>query len=353
MPESSTEETLPWADLPSSFPAPARPDTRYTDLSKIVTPHVPTSEFFVLQHHQIPRIGPESWKLRVTGTERGEVSLTLAEIVERSSTRLAAAFECAGNGGIGMHGLVGSAEWEGFPLASLLRELGVAPDTREAIFVGADGAEERLRGNRYPSRFARSLPISDALGPNVLLVHRMNGEPLLPEHGAPLRLVAPGWYGVAQVKWLERIELSSSRFMGWFMAKEYVTVRGLRRGEETEHRATSVGRMRLKSVVTRVVRSGERELRIEGLAWFDGTRIDAVEIRIDQGDWELAALEPVSSPYDWVRFHLAWPSPPPGEHVLVSRARAGSWIQLTEAEASDLKATPWENDGQFERRIVL
>ncbi len=325
---SSTEEILPWADLPSSFPPLARPGVRYSDLSKIATRHLPAPEFFVLQHHEIPRIAPESWKLRVSGCERGDVFLTLREIVNRPSKRVAVAFECAGNGGVGMQGLVGSALWEGLPLAPLLRELGVRSDTREVVFVGADGAEERLRGNQYPSRFARSLPLSDALGEDVLLVHRMNGAPLLPEHGAPLRLLVPGWYGVAQVKWLERIELSSSRFMGWFMAKEYVTVQGLRRGDEIEHRATSVGRMRLKSVVTRVVRSVEGELRIEGLAWFDGTQIDAVEVRIDDGSWELAALERGTSPYDWLRFTLVWPSPSPGDHVLVSRARAGARLSL-------------------------
>jgi hypothetical protein len=111
--------------------------------------------------------------------------------------------------------------------------------------------------------------------------------------------------------------------------------------------------MRLKSVVTRVVRNAERGLRIEGLTWFDGTPIDAVEVRIDDGSWEPATLERGSSPYDWVRFSLAWRSPSPGEHVLVSRARAGSRTQPTEAEASELKATPWENDGQFARTIVL
>jgi DMSO/TMAO reductase YedYZ molybdopterin-dependent catalytic subunit len=181
----------------------------------------------------------------------------------------------------------------------------------------------------------------------------MNGEPLLPEHGAPLRLLVPGWYGVSQVKWLERIELSPSRFMGWFMAKEYVTVRGLRRGDEIEHRATAVSRMRLKSVITRVVRSGPGDLRIEGLGWFDGTPLDTVEVRVDGGGWQAAALERGSSPYDWTRFTLPWRSPSPGEHVLVSRARAGSRIHPTEEEASDLKATPWENDGQMSRRIVL
>lgn len=352
MQESSTEGTLAWADLPSSFPPPSRPGVRYGDLAKVTTRHVPASEFFVLQHHEIPRIAPDSWTLRVTGCER-PVALTLQEIMNRPSRRVGAAFECAGNGGVGMQGLVGCAEWEGLPLASLLRELGVPKETREAVFVGADGAEERLRGNQYPSRFARSLPLADALGDDVLLAYRMNGEPLLPEHGAPLRLLVPGWYGVTQVKWLERIELSPSRFMGWFMAKEYVTVRGLRRGGEVEHRATSVGKMRLKSVITRVVRGVRGELWIEGLAWFDGTPIDSVEVGIDGGSFVPASLEPGSSTYDWIRFRLRWPSPSPGEHVLVSRARAGSETQPTQAESSDLKATPWENDGQFARRIVL
>jgi hypothetical protein len=141
--------------------------------------------------------------------------------------------------------------------------------------------------------------------------------------------------------------------MGWFMAKEYVTVRGRRLGGEIEHQATSVSRMRLKSVLTRVVRSVEGNLRIEGLAWYDGTRVDAVEVRIDEGIWEPASLEQALSPYDWIRFTLPWPLPSPGEHRLVSRARAGTRIQPTEAESSELKATPWENDGQFAHRIVV
>jgi DMSO/TMAO reductase YedYZ molybdopterin-dependent catalytic subunit len=252
-----------------------------------------------------------------------------------------------------MHGLVGSAEWEGTALAPLLRELGVPPDTREVVFTGADEAVERLRGNQYPTQFARSLPLADAVSEEVLLVYTMNGAPLTPEHGAPLRLLVPGWYGVAQVKWLERIELSPTRFMGWFMAKEYVTVRGERRGEDVEHRATSVGRMRLKSLVTRVVRKGAGDYLIEGLAWSDGTPIDAVEVRIDDGAFVPASLERGGSRFDWTRFSLPWRAPSPAEHVLVSRARAGEQVQPTESEASELKATPWENDGQVLRRIRI
>lgn len=287
------------------------------------------------------------------GSKEGSIAFTLSDIESRPAKKLSAAFECAGNGSFGMHGLVGSAEWEGAALAPLLRELGIPPDTREVVFTGADDAVERLRGNRYSSRFARSLPLADALSDDVLLVYAMNGSPLTPEHGAPLRLLVPGWYGVAQVKWLERIELSPSRFMGWFMAKEYVTVRGERRGEDVVHRATSVGRMRLKSIVTRVVPNGADDYLVEGLAWSDGTPIHAIEVRIDDGAFTPAALEPAGSRYDWTRFSMSWQTPSPGEHVLVSRARAGEQVQPTESEASELKATPWENDGQVPRRIRL
>jgi DMSO/TMAO reductase YedYZ molybdopterin-dependent catalytic subunit len=343
--ESSAEEVLPWADLPPGFPLSPRAGVRYADLTRR------PAEFFVLQHHDIPRIESGAFRLLVAGGERGDVTFSLDDLERRPAKRLTAAFECAGNGGIGMQGLVGSAFWEGAPLAPLLREVGIRPESREVVFFGADGAFERLRGNRYPSRFARSLPLADALGEDVLMVYRMNGRPLPPEHGAPLRLLVPGWYGVSQVKWLERIEITPTRFMGWFMAKEYVSVRGVRRGEDVEHRATAVSRMRLKSLVTRVVREGGGGLRIEGLAWFDGTAVDAVEVRVDGGSWLRADVESGDSRYDWVRFSRAWPSPAPGEHMLVSRARAGRLLQPTEEEASALKATPWENDGQFPRRI--
>ena len=125
-----------------------------------------------------------------------------------------------------MHGLVGAARWGGVALAPLLEGL-AGPDSREVVFFGADRTEERLRGNRYPARFARSLPLADALAPGALLADSMNGAPLPAEHGGPLRLIVPGFYGVAQVKWVERIEVWPSRFAGWYQAKDYVTVRGV------------------------------------------------------------------------------------------------------------------------------
>jgi hypothetical protein len=255
-----------------------------------------------------------------------------------------------------MHGLVGNAEFRGAPLRAVLEPLGIGSSAQEVVFEGADDAEERLRGNSYPARFARSLPVRDALGDDVLLAYEMNGEPLSAEHGFPLRLVVPGWYGVAQVKWLSRIEVLDSRFMGWFMAKDYVTVRGASIDGRVEHRATSVGRQRLKSLVTRVSRTraaGLPEYSVRGLVWNDGTPLLGVEISIDEGPFEPALVEPRNSRFAWTSFRSSWKSPAPGRHRLVSRARDAKGSQPTEEEASRFKATPWENDGQVVRELVI
>ena len=264
-----------------------------------------------------------------------------------------AAFECCGNGGVGMHGLVGAARWGGVPLAPLLEGL-VDAQAREIVFFGADHAEERLRGNRYPGRFARSLPVADALAPEVLLADTMNGEPLPREHGGPLRLIVPGFYGVSQVKWVERIEVWPSRFAGWFQAKDYVTVRGTETPSGILHTASAIGRMRLKSIVTRIEMAAGGDLSIHGLAWNDGaSEIADVEVSVDGTPFERAELLPAAHRFGFRHFRLGWRSPAPGEHRLVSRARDAGGVQPTEEEASRYKATPWENNGQVVRRIRI
>ena len=222
------------------------------------------------------------------------------------------------------------------------------------VFFGADGAEERLRGNRYPGRFARSLPVADALSPDVLLADTMNGEPLPREHGGPLRLIVPGFYGVAQVKWVERIEVWPSRFAGWFQAKDYVTVRGVETPSGILHTASAIGRMRLKSIVIRVERGRGADLRIRGLAWNDGaSEITGVDVSVDEGPFAPAELLPATHVFGLRHFRMDWPAAAPGEHRLVSRARDARGAQPTEEEASRYKATPWENNGQVVRRIRL
>ena len=344
-------DTLPWADLK---PLPPGTPARFTDLTRVTGEVVPNDEFFVLHHGEIPEVQAARFQLAIG--IRGAPSaktLTLDALAGMPRQESVALFECCGNGGVGMHGLVGAARWGGVPLAPLLDDL-VGPDAREVVFFGADGADERLRGNRYPGRFARSLPVADALLPEVLLADTMNGDPLPREHGGPLRLIVPGFYGVAQVKWVERIEVWPSRFAGWYQAKDYVTVRGVETPSGILHTASVIGRMRLKSIVTRVERGRGADLRIRGLTWNDGqTEITGVEVRVDDRAFAPAELLPPSYPSGLRHFRLDWPAPAPGEHLLVSRARDVRGVQPTEDEASRYKATPWENNGQVVRRIRL
>ncbi len=341
---------LPWTDLE---PLPAGTRARYTDLARVRGEVVPNAEFFILHHGDMPRIRPDGFRLSVgTRNARGRV-LSRRELAALPRREAVALFECCGNGGVGMHGLVGAARWGGVPLANVLREH-IGPESREVVFFGADRADERLRGHRYPGRFARSLPVADALAPGTLLADSMNGEPLPPEHGGPLRLIIPGFYGVAQVKWLQRIEVWPERFAGWYQAKDYVTVRGVETPSGILHTASAIGRMRIKSIVTRVEQVRDTTLRIRGLAWNDGaTPVSGVEVRVDDARFRAAELLPAAHPFGFRHFRMEGPVPAPGKHRVVSRARDARSIQPTDEEASRYKATPWENNGQVVRRFRI
>lgn len=347
----SNADTLAWDDIQ---PLPDGTRARFSDLTRVTGAVVPNHEFFVLHHSEVPAISRSAFRLTLGLRDVPPVrTLGLSELASLPRREFVALFECCGNGGVGMHGLVGAARWGGVALTPLLEGL-LGPDAREIVFFGGDRAQERLRGNRYAARFARSLPVQDALGPDVLLADTMNGEPLPPEHGGPLRLIVPGFYGVSQVKWLERIEVWPSRFAGWYQAKDYVTVRGVETPGGVVHRASAIGRMRLKSIVTRVDRAERADLTIHGLAWNDGaSEIAEVGISLDGGPFRPAELRPTAHRLGFRRFRQRWPAPAAGEHRLVSRARDGRGVQPTEEEASRYKATPWENNGQVVRRIRL
>ena len=354
-PAQSGAVVLPWADLE---PLPPGVRARYTDLTRITGEVVPNDEFFVLDHSGVPELPAADFRLELGHPGAPpQRTLTTADLRALPRAGRIVAFECCGNGGVGMHGLVGAARWEGTPLAPLLEPLLETPsrrDNSEVVFFGADPASERLRGNTYPARFARSLPLVDALAPEVLLADTMNGEPLPPEHGGPLRLVVPGHYGIAQVKWITRIEVWPSRFAGWYQAKDYVTVRGVETPTGIEHRATQIARMRLKSLVTRVERAPDGAHTVHGLAWNDcRSPIHEVSIRFDDSDFRPAVLPPTDHSFGLRHFRLPWPDPAPGDHTLTSRAADASGLQPTAEAASRYKATPWENNGQVPRRLRL
>jgi DMSO/TMAO reductase YedYZ molybdopterin-dependent catalytic subunit len=221
------------------------------------------------------------------------------------------------------------------------------------VFVGTDAGEETLQDTKVQQNFARSMSLADASNPANLLCYEMNGAPLPEQNGYPLRLIAPGWYGIANVKWLKRIEVRETRFMGRFMARDYVTLREERRGNEVTGVETSVGRLRLKSVPAKVTRSDGR-YRILGAAW--GAPIARVDVQIDQGPWLAATIDrSEDAEHAWKLWSLDWEPPSPGEHSITSRAvdTAGR-IQpsMIDPDIAN-KKTYWESNGQVTRRIQI
>ena len=179
--------------------------------------------------------------------------------------------ECSGNHGFPFFtGGIGNARWAGTPLAAILEEAGVKENGIEVVFWGTDvgdiALKDDIRDVKMHQNFARSMSLTDAMSPNNILCYEMNGAALPEPNGFPVRLIAPGWYGIANVKWLKRIEIRDTRFMSLLMGRDYVTIREEEHDGETVWAETSVGRALLKSAPARVTRS-DAGYRISGAAW--------------------------------------------------------------------------------------
>lgn len=286
----------------------------------------PVGLHYTLSHFDIPAIDAASYRLQV-----GERELGLDEIKALPQKTVRVTLECAGNGRAEftprypsmpwMHGGVGTAEWTGVPLHSLLKEM-LSEKTKDIAFVGADHGFD----SGVEHSFGRSLSVEDALRPEVLLAWAMNGQPLAPQHGAPLRLVVPGWFGMASVKWLSRIELLDRPFDG------YQQVVGYRYKKRRGEAGTPVRHAQVKSLMSppgmadwytgrRLVSTGAVE--IQGRAWSGaGVAVRQVELGVN-GEWRPAELEPAGERFAWQRWHARWDAAP-GEHELACRATDAS-----------------------------
>ena len=328
--------------------------TRWQDLTNW---HTKTDDLYVVSHYNTPALKAPEHVLEISGLVRKPLRLTLADIKARKRKTITATLECGGNGlGPGFMGAIGNIRWTGTPLADLLADCGPLKRAIEVVFFGADERTEKIRDNEYPQNFARSLHISDARRDDLLLCYELNGEPLAKEHGAPLRLVVPGWFGISWVKWLNRIELLDRRYMSKYMAQEYVTLRGEERADKTIWRLTSVGPMDIKSIIARAVRLPDKTIRLTGATWGDGTPIRKVDVKIDNGPWLPATID--RSPkdrYTWRFFSFDWKNPPPGEHQIVSRAtdEEGRVQPAADDPAIRLKKTYWEANQQWPRKIAI
>ena len=185
-----------------------------------------------------------------------------------------------------------------------------------------------------------------------LLAYALNGEPLRRAQGAPLRVIMPGWYGVANLKWLGNIHIQEGRYLGKFQARWYRSLRGEVIDGAMEWKETEVSRLQLKSVIARVTRNGNRH-EVFGFVLNDGTPLRSVEVQIDGGAWRPATLESTNTQYSWKLFNYTWEGATAGEHTLVSRATdANGIVQPTESELEN-KMTFLEHNAQFPRTVMI
>jgi len=293
-------------------------------------PITPTGLHYLLIHYDIPVVDEESWRLEVGGEVRRPRSLTVADLRRLDAVETCSTMECAGNGRARFDPMpasqpwlleaVGTSRWRGVPLRSVLEEAGLGDGVVEILFTGLDrGVEGELEQS-----YQRSLPVSEAMREDVLLVYEMNGAPLLPQHGFPLRLVVPGWYGMTNVKWLSSVTALERPFEGYQQEHSY----RFRRDEDDP--GTPLTRMLPRALMVppgipefltreRLLAPGEHVL--QGKAWSGHAPIAGVEVSLDGGEsWEPAATSrELDSPWAWCSWTYRWEAAA-GRHTVCCRA---------------------------------
>ena len=348
------ERLVPFTDVPESFQIPPQqPNSTYWQDTREISEFVTDNEdFYLVQHYGQPEVDNDAWRLRVTGMVDNELEFSLSDLMNGNTVEQQVGFECGGNSQRLFHGLIGNANWRGVSLRDVLQRAGIQDGAKEVVFFGADVATEEIRGREVDKAFARGLSIPDAMREENMLAFEMNGEPLPHYHGKPLRLIVPGWYGVANVKWLTQIHVQNTRYMGRFMGRDYVTLKKENVGGVERWVENSVTTMNLKSSIVRVTEMGGR-YSIQGFVLNDGTPLRSVEIKIDDGPWQSAEMNPNNTQYSWKLFSLDWTNPTQGDHTLVSRVTdINGNVQATPAELPE-KVSYWEDFGQFTRTITI
>jgi len=285
----------------------------------------PNSLFYVRSQFNYPDINDEEWSLKIISSKNSK-NFNLNDIKKLPKRTLTVTLECAGNNRADLdptvsgnqfnNGAVSNAVWSGTPLNAVLETIDLHKNVIEILFEGADtGATSE---GKDPEPYLRSLPIELATHPDTLLAYEMNGEALPIEHGYPVRLIVPGWYGMAHVKWLSKITTLEEPYSGYFQGEKYV----LKYKDGTK---SPVQEMQVKSTITSpsnnmTLKCGTTNT-FKGHAWSGRTTIDKVEVSVDRGQtWNLATLHGPTESYSWQPWTYQWTPELTGEHRILSRA---------------------------------
>jgi DMSO/TMAO reductase YedYZ molybdopterin-dependent catalytic subunit len=292
-------------------------------------PITPVGLHYLLTHFDIPYVAESAWSLKIGGLVRRPLDLTLADIKAYPRVVLPVTLECAGNGRALMNPrpvsqpwlleAIGTAEWAGTPLRLVLEDAGIEPAAVEAVFTGLDRG---VQGGEVQS-YQRSLKVGDLLKDEVLLAYEMNGAPLQPQHGFPLRLVVPGWYGMTSVKWLDSIEMVERPFEGYQMVHSY------RYSQTEDDPGTPVDLIKVRALMippgvpdfmTRARLLAAGAVTLTGRAWAGPLHVSRVEVSTDGGPtWADASLEDETSRFAWRGWSFPWTAEP-GRYNLMVRA---------------------------------
>jgi len=308
----------------------------------------PVGLHYLLIHFDVPAVDPASWALTIGGKVRHPMRLDLNQIKARPSVTIAVTLECAGNGRARMSPrplsqpwlaeAVGTAEWTGTPLAALLDEVVPLSQSGDVVFTGIDRG---IQGD-IEQQYERSLPLADCRRDEVLLAYEINGRPLPPQHGFPLRLIVPGWYGMAHVKWLRGITVLDGDFGGYQQATAY----HLRLSDDDA--GVPVTRMLPRALMippgipdfaSRVRFLAPSRQVLTGRAWSGCAEVTRVEVSADGGrTWNAAALGDGPSEFAWRPWTFEWDATEVGEYELCVRATdAAGNVQPT--------AQSWNREG--------
>jgi len=357
------ETDVPFTDLPNNFNpggAPGAP-TRQLDIRTIDGMLTPKDRFFTTQHFPKPEIDPAKYRLKFSGMVNKPTEFTLAELKAMKSTDLVNGFECSGNSSRAIQGLSSCGKFTGVRLSQVLKQIGVQSPAREVVFFGTDRgtADVAFRTQTYKldQQFGRSITLENAMKPEPLLAYAMNGDPLTLNQGFPVRLIMPGWYGVANVKWLAEVHLQEDRYVGNYQARWYRSVVGAGgtggdTDPDTQWVENEITRMHLKSVIARVRKSGG-SLQVLGFVLNDGTPLKSVEVKIDDGKWQKATFDPANSQYSWKLFTYKWDGATPGAHTLVSRVTDANGVVQPTASDLSRKKTFLQDNAQFPRKVMV
>lgn len=301
----------------------------------------PIGLHYLLIHFDIPAVNPDHWELTVGGNVRRPLRLNLEQLKARPTKTIAVTLECAGNGRARLsprplsqpwlEEAVGTAEWTGTSLSSLLEEAGPLDQTGEVVVTGLDRGIQGAVEQQYE----RSLPLAECRRDEILLAYAMNGQPLPPQHGFPVRLIVPGWYGMAHVKWLRGITVLGGRFAGYQQAAAY----HYRLSDDDP--GVPVTRILPRALMvppgvpdfmSRVRYLAPSRQVLEGRAWSGCAPVTNVDVSVDGGlSWAAAVLGDPVSAYAWRSWSYAWGATEPGEYELSVRATDGAGnVQPTE-----------------------